>query len=60
MSTSLHVPASARRDGRLVHRTLERLAERREEARRRLELELALAGHHGPGVQAEVRAALER
>lgn len=37
-----------------------RIAERRRAARSRQELDRALAGAHGPGVQSDVMAALRR
>lgn len=41
-------------------RLLSRLTDRRRGSAGRRELEHALAGHHGPGVQADVLAALRR
>ena len=66
MSTALHDAPTATATTREVHeRTLasrmaERISERRRLARGRQELFAALAGDHGPGVRAEVMAALER
>ena len=65
MSTALHdaPTATATRevhDRTLASRVAERISERRRLARGRKELGSALAGDHGPGVQAEVMAALAR
>lgn len=66
MSTALHDAPTATATTREVHdrtvasRVAERISERRRLVRGRKELAAALAGEHGPGVQAEVMAALDR
>ena len=61
MAVQHMVPAvPAQREGGLLARVGSRIADRRRDAQDRRELASALAGDHGPGVQAEVRAALER
>ena len=47
-------------DRRPTARALERLAARRRAARSARELRSVLAGEHGPGVRAEVLAAMKR
>ena len=64
VSTALHdAPTASTRETHeptLASRVTERISEHRRLARGRQELRAALAGEHGPGVQAEVMAALER
>jgi len=61
MPVSSAVPAQrAAREARSLSRVSNRIAERRREAQEQRELQSVLAGEHGPSVQAEVAAALER
>jgi len=60
LSTPSSVPPRRRGATGLLLRLAQPVAARRRRTRARSELAEALAGHHGPGVQAEVRAALRR